>query len=102
MRLRFDNSLPPSICSGGLGIGTAPEGGPKREPRRDILNPVAETTVRESRRGLLTYFPAAFARQGSSRRINWRSQNETHDTDRTQHIGGFCRRVRASARPSRD
>ena len=30
----------------------------KNHARRDILNPVAETTVRESRRNLLTYFPA--------------------------------------------
>ena len=27
--------------------------------------------------------------------MNWRSQNETHDTDRSQYIGGFGRRVRA-------
>ena len=34
--------------------------------------------------------------------MNWRAKNETHDTDRSQHAGGFGQRVRAIARPGRD
>src|SRR5579871_3525014 len=45
-----------------------------------------------------TFLPA-LATQASSGWMNWRSQNETHDTDCSEYFGGFGRRVRASARP---